>query len=393
MIEEATPEVDSQVETSEIHVVFFIPGYSGGQSRGYSLRNLMIPGVRRASTETNAPVTIREVDSLAGCPGVVLSGQAATTYIYEIPWETDVQYLSSLTNPAKKLSRALTLCLFWAFSSVWRGLFTSPYMTFSLVGGIVVLIVWVLILFVPLINGIINFKYLTEEASHVPLLRGVASVLHLVEMPFIFASHRLRPFFTEAGWKFFKNALLAGFGFLTLITSWTDVSDLTRRYITHATDKDGREIDDVLQRVVAQAIDEIAFNHRNARFSIVGHSFGSMIALDVIANRRLQNLAAARLVTLGGFFQILAYRSNDILGAISRALNSPVLDSWTEYYSNRDLASARTQLDSNEHGLFKVRQLAVLRKVTILQSFTNRSHSLYFQDHHVFHSLTTFTAQ
>jgi hypothetical protein len=119
-------------------LLIYIPGYTGGKARGWSLSNLLRPGIELGGATTS------DLEPVAGCAAVTIKSPFTprTIEAFEIPWEADMHYLSDEPNPMTKLTRGVELALYWAFSPIWNTFWESPGLGLSLLYGFAVLLIW-----------------------------------------------------------------------------------------------------------------------------------------------------------------------------------------------------------------------------------------------------------
>jgi pimeloyl-ACP methyl ester carboxylesterase len=157
------------------------------------------------------------------------------------------------------------------------------------------------------------------------------------------------------------------------IDAAVNVGDIFRRFLDNAPDENGlptravfrKSLQDSLASLVDDSYDQI---------TIVGHSFGAVVALDAIAEGLERRV---RFVTLGGFLSFLSTRSPWLPDRIKECCESANLVSWNDYYSEDDPFAGAAPFPAHKGDLHTQ---VVDNRANFYDSLTGKSHKMYYQN-------------
>jgi hypothetical protein len=81
------------------------------------------------------------------------------------------------------------------------------------------------------------------------------------------------------------------------------------------------------------------------RVTVVAHSMGAALAVDVLADYRSPSKVELRLVTLGGPLELLAQRASWVGEEIKRCVENPRIVEWADFYSEDDWFCTQTPFE------------------------------------------------
>lgn len=125
---------------------------------------------------------------------------------------------------------------------------------------------------------------------------------------------------------------------------------------------------DTLENVLMRPYDDVL---------VVAHSFGSVLAVDVLADwPHQQDFKRLRLVTLGSPIAVLCYRSKWLDGERQELLANPDLVHWLDFHAKTDWLCTAVPVHRERYGgqSRKIEFDAPLR-----QKLTGQTHLLYYR--------------
>lgn len=301
----------------------------------------------------------------------------ATLDVYEAYWGDLIPRLSQ-EELVVRVKRGTTLLFYWAVSGIWRGVRGRVYLTVSFIATAFILLAWYYSTVALLLTAIgENPNLLTGQAGEtgegVPpagLLQQIAVLLGKVGE-------------WMGGWSvWLAVALLMGF---VPVNKIVDVSDFTRRYLRNETVDDGPVgLQDRLRKRVRDVVAHVCEAGAYERITIAAHSFGCMIAVDVLADYAAPAGVRLRLVTMGGPLEILSHRAGWVQEEIDRCASAESLEAWVDFYSEVDWFCSATPFDAS---LPRLQHCEVHDQASLSEKLTGETHQRYFGQKKVVHTL------
>lgn len=275
--------------------------------------------------------------------------------------EIDVQeaywndLVPSLTQESlrTKVVRGLSLLWYWTLSPVWIGFLNRKYLTFGLTLSITAVLAWYLSTLVLLIEAVGNNPPEVLAGVMPALKAAVAKV---------------------GGWRFwvFASALVG----ILPIAILVDISDFAKRYVANESAAPGRPA--VRLEIVKQVRDQVLYALEREDYSlvtVVGHSFGTVVAVDLLADLPSQGLPL-RVVTMGSPIELLARRASwldkDVLALAKRS----DLDEWVDVNSPSDWFASGAGAPQSE----RFRKAPVESFGTFIDKLAAQVHASYFDN-------------
>lgn len=128
-----------------------------------------------------------------------------------------------------------------------------------------------------------------------------------------------------------------------------------------------------LGKALTEAIASQCYDH----ITLLSHSFGSVIATEVLANYDIDGIPRLRMITLGSPLLLVTARSPRVTDALNQALAKPGLAQWLDYYSKDDWLCTATP-SGNAPACFTSHPISA--SVPIDEKLLGKSHDLYFDD-------------
>ena len=277
------------------------------------------------------------------------------------PIEIDVQeaywndLVPSLTqeNLRTKVVRGLSLFWYWALSPVWKGFFKRMYLTFGLALSVIAFIAWYLGTLVLLIEAV---------ASNPP--PGLAGVMQFLQNAVAYVG----------GWRFWvlASALVTFIPVALLV----DISDFAKRYVSNEATAPGRPA--VRFEIVKRARDQLLSALERGGYSsvtVVGHSFGSVVAVDLMADLPPQSLSL-RVVTMGSLIEVLASRATWLDKDVKALAARKDLEEWVDVNSKSDWFASGAGVPVSD----RCREVPVESFGTFPDKLAARVHARYFDN-------------
>ena len=332
-------------------LLILVPG-AARMARG-SQRERLVKGL----ITTSERVTVKPVDA-GDVPADVVrlhatgGGQTHQIDVVEAYWN-DLAPSMQNAGVRTKFVRGTSLLAYWAYSGVWRGFRNRKYLTLGLISAAVALITW----------------YYGTAAMFVQALIADQTAPTVVKSTL----GPILPIMTAIGtWKVWAAASLV-MGMIP-VNTLIDVLDLTKRYLTNERVDDGgiglrMQIRRRVREQILAAIDKDDYS----RVTVLGHSFGTVIATDVLADLPASP-RPLRFVTTGSPIELLKRRAEWLPADTTTCLQRSDLTSWTDICSDGDWFASGSDLP--EHA--KVRSFRVPIEGTFVDQVSGRTHGGYF---------------
>lgn len=326
---------------------------------------ILIPGMKRSAVHNQRARFIAglehvwEGDALAraedGPPDgvrLVAREQGRTLDVYEAYWNDLVPSLTEQGLRARVL-RGLSLTGYWAFSGIWRGITGRPSLTVGTMTAGLVLVAWYL--------GVL-LLFADALAANPDLLFGVT------------VPETARAAIGAVGtwWLWLLTSVLT---VVVPVSVVVDIMDFAKIYASEEVVED----DELALRfqVVSRVRDQIRralANEAYSRVTIVGHSFGAVLAVDVMSDLPLPDDTRLRMVTLGSPAELLARKAAWLDAEIDACAARPDLDEWVDIVSRADWLASGTSPKTFP----KVREVGVRPHGTLVDRVAAKVHSRYF---------------
>jgi hypothetical protein len=333
---------------------------------------VLVPGFQRAERFNRRDALARSLCALEQArlrvgETVAIEGQVGTrllpagengreVHVFEAYW-ADMFAEVAAPSPWARLVQGLGLIGYWMNVRMLRALRVSRYLTFGLVGGGLVLVLWYVSTFVLAAQAIAADSELTPK--------GVPDeILHAV----VWLGNQI------GGWKLWATVTLL----LPLLRA-DDVARLAafaRRYLENrATDDELGLRDRVRQRVAATLENIIRAGY--GEVVVVAHSFGTIVANDIFADWQ-PGASGPRLVlvTWGSPAAVMQCRSSWLRTEVQRLAEARALARWDDVSSTSDwlCAAHPARAGSEQPG----GQRRIDFDASFLQRLTGQTHVQYY---------------
>jgi hypothetical protein len=331
--------------------MILVPG-SARMARG-SQRERLVRGMIAASEGVNVdrveapdiPSGVARMHARAGSAGREID-------VVEAYWN-DLVPSPDAAGVRARVVRGTSLLIYWGFSGVWRGFRNRKYLTLGLISGGIALLTWyygTLAMFLQ--------AFLSDDSAPAVLRSALAPVLPLVN--------------AVGTWKIWAlSSVVMG---LIPVHVLVGMMDMTKRYLTNErADGEGTGLrTEVRHRVREQMLAAMAAGPYS-RLTVVGHSFGSVVALDVLADLPLPS-GAVRFVTIGSPIELLKRRAAWLPVEVSKCLNRLEIALWIDICSDGDWFASGSDLPPDA----RTRSLRVPIEGTFVDMVYGRTHRGYF---------------
>lgn len=347
---------------------------------------VLIPGMMKAEkdrqrdrlvsglVEVSERVRVSEQGAVAveGAEGVRLrvthpDGQKTTLDVYEAYWGDLINRLSQ-EELNVRIRRGTTLLFYWAFSRIWRGMRGRKYLTFSIVAAAFILLAWYYGTVALLLTALgedpsVLAAARPEEAEAARTANGWLQKISVL-------AGRLGA--AMGGWSVWLVVTVL-MGFIP-VNAVVDVADFARRYLKNEAVGGGPTgTQDHLRMRARILVARVCEAGSYERVTVVAHSFGCAIAVDVVADYAAP--CALRLVTLGSPLDIFSRRAGWVGEEIERCASAEHLETWTEFYSDGDWFCAATPFRPAPP---RLQRFEVHQQASPLDKLAGKTHERYF---------------
>ncbi|MGJ3242550.1 MAG: hypothetical protein ACFE0O_06300 [Opitutales bacterium] len=221
----------------------------------------------------------------------------------------------------EQILRGLYLIRFWAKTPVIQA--RNRYIA---VGGVVTALA-LLLWWYGVVAGVVNVAVLPTGGTLVNELEALAYSSENSLFQFLIY---LLSYFTH--WGTALAAMLLGGGATLVVDQVVNILHFTERYLSH------QNLQARIWRRLTEQLQAMLQSEDFDRLTIVSHSFGTVLHVDLLADWSVKTGIPVRHITLGGPLAVMALRSEAIRERLYRALTNPRVSEhpWTDFYSPRD---------------------------------------------------------
>jgi len=291
---------------------------------------------------------------------------------YEANW-WDLTVTKAEENSFKKMRQGFSLLKYWFFSRVWGTVFKSPYMTLSVVLSSLLLIMWY--------YGILVLAF-TAIGSNPDMIPSAATQNWGTEL----AQAIGKAGKVMGGWYIWAAASLL-MGFLPL-NSLVRISSFTKRYLQNEPMEDGVGVRDKIRNRVKETLDRILQDGSYSRVTILTHSFGTVVGVDILADYKFDPDRSIRFVTIGSPLYFLSYRSRWIDNEVKKCLANEFIDSWLDFYSDEDWLCSKIP-GHGEGDKTGQQSIPIKHEASLARKLRGQTHLAYFSSQPVMEMLVT----
>ncbi|MFA0792182.1 hypothetical protein ACCI51_16660 [Microbulbifer echini] len=257
---------------------------------------------------------------------VTATGQELELDLVEAYWNDLVPSITQQTLKTR-LTRGFSLIWFWlANLHIWKGVLGRKYLTFGLTLSALAFLVWYL-------GTIILFVEAIEPAADNPLFPLVKELKRSVEY--------------IGGWRIWAvaTAIVA----LIPVSLLVDISDFCKRYLTNEPAARGKPAVrfEIIRRVREQLVSSLALGDYES-VTIVGHSFGSVVTVDLFADLPSFGIPV-RILTMGSLIEVLGKQAPWLQNEVMALSQREDLIEWIDIKSHSDWFASGSAVPETHH--------------------------------------------
>ncbi|NJP09040.1 MAG: hypothetical protein HC866_05755 [Leptolyngbyaceae cyanobacterium RU_5_1] len=349
--------------SSQKEAVIFIPGFYA-RSKGYFLENFLAVGL--TTRLENKPVEMeRDEVKIAGQSGRRFTyeseaGEQKFLDVYEIFWSDLIDKLSD-RSVKDQVVRGIFLFIYWFFSGIW---FVARKSRLLLVQIVIILFLTVLWYYG---NVVIALVAIGQNPS----------AFGLQVLPAEWGSTLAAYGKTLGGWPIWAVASIILSFLPTSPASLVDVMDFIARYLQDETVSTVGGIRDRIRQRVAIALGDVLKEAEYERVTVLAHSAGVLVGIDLLADYRSKISKPIRFVSMGGQIEFLSYKSTWISEEAARCLDNRLLVTWEDYYSEQDWLSTKTPTPKSGNAP-KFNSSRIQLRMPLAKQITGETHDAYF---------------
>ncbi|WP_444958280.1 hypothetical protein [Microbulbifer sp. ZKSA002] len=272
----------------------------------------------------------------------------------------------SITQQSLKvrLARGFSLIWFWlANLHIWKGVLKRKYLTFGLTLSALAFIIWYM-------GTIILFVEAVEPTSDSPFYPAVQQLKQGVEY--------------IGGWRIWliATAVVAVMPVALLV----DISDFCKRYLTNEPAAKGKPAVrfEIIRRVREQLENSIKLYDYDS-VTIVGHSFGSVVTVDLFAD--LPPIGKPiRILTMGSLIEVLGKQAPWLQNEVEQLSQRKDLIEWIDIKSHSDWFASGSAVPARHHCYERI----IGSYGTFPDKLAARVHSRYFDNQEAVRLLLTY---
>lgn len=355
--------------TAGTHAVILIPGMDS-REKGAAQRKLVLGLINccermRVAEAGQASLPGEKGTSLA----VTRDGRSATLHVFEAFWRD----LTLQEPPKQALARirdGAELLLYWFFSGVWRALVRSSwYMTVGLLFSSLLLVAWYYSVLAVGLAAIGTDPDLAGQAGSEAVVQNLIGFLGKIGKQM-------------GSWQVW---ILVSFllGFIPL-DGMVEISSFTMRYLRNDVGEDGVGCRDKIRHRAKGVLDDAVACGAYDSVTVVAHSFGAVLAVDLLADRGPEGSVTLRLVTMGSPLELLGFRSAWVRAETDRCLQNPAIAAWVDFYAGDDWMCSRVPGHGAREGQESRPQT---RESSLLAKLSGESHKSYYRSQEIMEAL------
>ncbi|MAX81347.1 MAG: hypothetical protein CL843_14395 [Crocinitomicaceae bacterium] len=285
-------------------------------------------------------------------------------YVYEVFWG-DLKVTFDEQRPLQRFIKSSGLILYWLFSKIWGGVFTTPKLAFPMIISMALMITWNISLSLMLVGELKTFiaekypDFLADEKVHriIEFITTWGIIESIIDFSWIF-------------WGV-STLILALFPVGKIVA----MAHFVRNYLQ---DKSLRS--NLRERIIT-AFKNLDNDIEFDRVLVLAHSFGSVITTEFLSHHQIPiQQSNLRVITLGAAFRFVSYRENWVKQMLFKAQSYPGIQSWKDYFSHKDWLCTRSPKTS-ETNTFESIELD--HPVPLKEQVNGTSHQMYFEEEEV----------
>jgi hypothetical protein len=293
-------------------------------------------------------------------------GDAGRTLdVYEAFWG---DLMPSLTQQPviRRVGQGASLLSYWLFSRVWAGIRKYRWLSLQLVLTTLVVLFWYYGALATFLSASSSESSTLQDLAKSEFLAPLAGLLQWIGAKM-------------GTWKVWAVAtVLLG---LVPTNQAVDAINLSRLYLLDW--RPGMEAVGVRARTrkrIAQVLRSIVESGNYERVTVVAHSFGVVLAVDVLGDFESNHDVELRLLTLGGPLEVLVHREQWVSKEIEKCVNNEHVTTWLDIYSEEDWLGFRTP-GPGQHP--KLQHHETSHRASLVDKLLGRTHRWYYGNEEV----------
>ena len=281
--------------------------------------------------------------------------------IYEAYWADLFSKLSEQDLKSQFLNGTYLL-FYWLFGKIWASVREAPTLFIGIMTSLLLLFFWyygILAMALTAIGQDPNFL------NFIPIKTEWAKSIGSVGT-------------TMGGWSVWL--IVSGLLNLIPVKLGVDIADFTRRYLDE--DMEGSAIKAKIRQRVSVILNDVLNEKIYERVTILAHSFGVVVATDMLADYYYPKQIKIRYISLGGPLKVLSYKSGWVEKEIKKCLNNNIIDNWIDFYSDQDWMCTKTPIPKGCNPE-KIQYQKNNLKFSLFKQLSGKSHTHYFTDEKV----------
>lgn len=165
--------------------------------------------------------------------------------------------------------------------------------------------------------------------------------------------------------------------------------DFTTRYLQDEAELELGCVRDRIRLRIKMMLDDVLKHGDYEKVTIVGHSHGVTIAVDLLADYYNPTQIPIRLISLGGLMELYSYKAQWVSEETIKCLNNSAVQEWADYYSKQDWLCTKTPIPKAENTQ-KLKSNLIRFKAPLSKQLSGETHISYFFDQIVLEDLLNF---
>jgi hypothetical protein len=342
----------------------------GTQCQNFYLDNFLVPGLLSQLEDVDIKLDPEDV-KIPGQTGkrflCQLENGDKTIDVYEVYWQDLINRLSA-QDIKSKFIRGMGMIFYW-FGCSLKIMKTSPVFFIQISIILILVLLWYYGVVILILAG------LSEQVS----LNSVSFLQNTLGQISDFAT-------TGNGWQIwlFISAMLALLP--KSINLVIDFTDCLTNYLRDESIQGKPPIRALFRNRLKQVVDNVSSEESYDRVTILGHSMGSLIATDFLADYQDRQGKQLRFITWGSALETTSSVADWMKLELQKCLENPYIYQWEDFYSNQDWFCSKVPV-LNEQTASKIVSKKVSFRVSLIKQISGASHMEYFFDSKVLRHL------
>jgi hypothetical protein len=150
--------------------------------------------------------------------------------------------------------------------------------------------------------------------------------------------------------------------------------------------EDGIGLRDKIRNRVKETINRIIEDESYDQVTVLSHSFGTVVSVDILADFHLNQNQTLRFVTIGSPLYFLSHRSTWIETEIKKCLANETIASWLDFYSGEDWLCSKIP-GHGENDKANQKSIPIHHEASLFGKLNGNTHLAYFSSQPVIENL------